>query len=144
MKRWKLMLAAQVALLGVVQAASAEDRPAPRSPIGPPQSLEMLPIPSDPFSLKSGAIPANAIRILNRGDRRLNVSYWDDVSAWQAKALEAGINTDITCASCAGSLVVIYHDGTTTQRVSLKSGSGYVMGWSPQRNAWLLAPPDTK
>lgn len=144
MKWWKLMLAAQVTLFGVAQAASAEDRPAPRPPIGPPQSFEMLPLSNDPFSQKGTSIPVDTIRILNSGDQKLNLSYWDGDSAWQPKALEAGIKTDITCAKCAGIVVVVYDDGTTTQRVRLKSGSAYVMGWSVQRRAWLLTSPDSK
>jgi len=121
-------------LLSAGTAALADDRPVPRQPIGPPQEFQMLPVQKSP-------LPADNIRIVNQGDQKLSFSYWDGQSAWRSLSVDVQGATDIACANCAGTIIVVYHDGTQNQRVPLKVGATYWLGWSASRGAWLLRSP---
>jgi hypothetical protein len=118
----------------VNSSALAEERAIPRQPIGPPQEFQMMPVQKAP-------LPSNNIRILNKGDQKLSFSYWDGQSVWKPQSIDVQGSADISCPSCAGTIVVVYHDGTQDQRVSLKGGSTYWLGWSESRGAWLLTNP---
>ena len=87
------------------------------SPSGRRKHFQMLPVQ------KSPALAPDNIRIVNKGDQRLTFSYWDGQSAWQSQALfDVKGTADVSCANCSGTIVVVYHDGTQNQRVSLKGG----------------------
>ena len=120
-----------VSLLVVGSAALSDDRPIPRQPIGP-TDFQMMPVQRLP--------PADTVRIVNRGDQRLSFSYWDGQSAWRSLSLDAQASTDISCTNCVGAIIVVYHDGTQNQQVSLKEGSIYWLGWSASKGAWLIGP----
>jgi len=115
-------------------SAMAEERAIPRQPIGPPQDFQMLPVQKAP-------LPPDNIRIVNKGDQKLSFSYWDGRSTWQPTSVDVQGSTDVACASCAGSIVVVYHDGTQNQRVTLKGGGTYWIGWSASKGAWQLGSP---
>jgi hypothetical protein len=119
----------------VVTGAAADERPVPRQPIGPPQDFQMLPVQKSPL------LTNDNIRIVNKGDQKLSVSYWDGRSAWQPEAIDVSGSADISCAPCSGTIIVVYHDGNQNQRVSLKAGSIYWIGWSTSKGAWLLTSP---
>ena len=120
-------------LLLPVAAATADERTIPRQPIGPPQDFQMLPVQK--------SLAADNVRIINRGDQKLSFSYWDGQSAWRPQSIDVQGTTDISCSSCSGTIVVVYHDGTQNQRVSLKAGSTYWLGWSESKSAWLIGSP---
>ena len=122
-------------VLSLSNTASADDRTTPRQPIGPPQDFQMLPVQ------KSPVLPSDNIRIMNKGDQKLSFSYWDGQSAWQPETIDVRGSASVSCISCAGTIVVVYHDGIQNQRVSLKGGSTYWIGWSPSKGAWLLTSP---
>jgi len=130
-----MTLAYVVATVLTASTAAADDRPVPRQPIGPPQDFQMLP------AQKSPLLPADNIRIVNKGDQKLSFSYWDGRSTWQSGSVDVQGSADVTCASCSGTIVVVYHDGTKNQQVSLRGGGTYWIGWSPSRGAWLLTNP---
>jgi hypothetical protein len=126
------------ALLGMLvmtRVAVADERPVPRQPIGPPQDFQMLPVQKSPL------LTNDNIRIVNKGDQKLSISYWDGRSTWQPEAIDVSGSTDISCAPCAGTIIVVYHDGIQNQRISLKAGSTYWIGWSTSKGAWLLTSP---
>ena len=133
--RHRMTLALVFAPLLMAGAAAADDRPMPRQPIGPPQDFQMVPVP------KSSLLPPDNIRIINKGNQKLSFSYWDGQSAWQPETLDIQGTADVSCASCSGAIVVVYHDGTQNQRVTLKAGATYWLGWSSSRGAWLLSSP---
>lgn len=123
------------AVLMVAGTAAADDRPVPRQPIGPPQlDFQMLP------PQKTATLAADNIRIVNKGDQRLSLTYWDQ-SAWQPLSIDVQGTTEVACSKCAGTIIVVYHDGTQNQRVPLKAGGIYWIGWSSSRGAWLLTNP---
>src|SRR5882757_4339868 len=132
---WDRTTLAVLSMLLVTSAVVADERPVPRQPIGPPQDFQMLPVQKSPL------LPPDNIRIVNRGDQQLSFSYWDGQSAWRSQSIEVLGSTDISCASCSGNVVVVYHDGTQNQRVSLKGGGTYWLGWSASKGAWLLTNP---
>lgn len=122
-----------VIYLTAAVAANAEERAVPRQPIGP-QDFQMLPAQKSP-------LPRSNIRIINKGDQRLSFSYWDGRSAWQPLSIGIQETTEVSCSICDGTIVVVYHDGTQNQRVSLEGGGTYWIGWSASRKAWLLSNP---
>jgi len=132
--RIKTVLA--LAPLLMTNLAVADERPVPRQPIVPPQDFQML-----PAAPSSALLPPDNIRIINKGDQKLSFSYWDGQSAWQPETIGIQGTADVSCASCSGTIVVVYHDGTQNQRVTLKGGSTYWMAWSPSKGAWLLGSP---
>jgi hypothetical protein len=125
---------ALLTVLAVTHTAMGEDRAVPRAPIGPshPIAMELAP--------PSVSIPGDTIRIDSWADQKLNIYYWDG-AAWQQVALGTEQTTDISCAKCAGTITVKYHDGTMVQQAVLKGASNYVMGWAPQKGAWMLTNP---
>jgi hypothetical protein len=122
-----------LSVLLVTGTVAADERTVPREPIGP-GNFQMLPVQKSPLS-------ADNIRIVNRGDQKLSFSYWDGQSAWKPQSIDSAASTDILCADCSGTFIVVYHDGTENRRVSLKGGGTYWLGWSTSRNAWLLTNP---
>jgi hypothetical protein len=133
--RDRVTLAYILAPLLMTSTVAADDRPIPRQPIGPPQDFQMLPVQKSPL------LPADNVRIVNKGDQKLSFSYWDGRSTWQPGSVDVQGSADVSCASCSGTIVVVYHDGTQNQRVSLKGGGTYWIGWSPSKGAWLLTNP---
>jgi hypothetical protein len=122
-------------LASMTSTVAAEDRPIPRQPIGPPQDFQMLPVQKAPM------LPADNIRIVNKGDQKLSFSYWDGQSTWQPSSVDIKGTADVSCASCSGTIVVVYHDGTQNQRVTLKGGGTYWIGWSSSKGVWMLTNP---
>lgn len=133
--RDRMTVALALGPLLMTSLAVADDRPMPRQPIGPPQGFQMVPVP------KSSLLPPDNIRIVNKGDKKLSFSYWDGQSTWQPETIDIQGATDVSCATCSGTIVVVYHDGTQNQRVTLKGGGTYWIGWSPSKGAWLLGSP---
>src|SRR5882672_1320990 len=125
--RDKMTLALVLVPLLIATTAAADDRPIPRQPIGPPQDFQMLPVQKSPL------LPADNIRIVNKGDQKLSFSYWDGRSTWQPESIDVQGSADVACVSCSGTIVVVYHDGTRNQQVSLKGGGTYWIGWSPSK-----------
>ena len=131
----RMTMALVLALLLTTSPGTADDRPLPRQPIGPQQDFQMVPVP------KSSLLPPDNIRIVNKGDKKLSFSYWDGQSTWQPETIDIQGTTDVACASCSGTIMVVYHDGTQNQQVALKGGGTYWIGWSPSKGAWLLGSP---
>jgi hypothetical protein len=122
-------------MLWVIGAAAADERTLPRQPIGPPQDFQMMPVQ------KSPVLPANNIRIVNKGDQKLSFSYWDGQSEWRPQSIDVEASTDISCTICSGAIIVSYHDGNKNQSVTLKGGGTYWLGWSASKGVWQLSYP---
>ncbi len=120
-------------------AAAAGELPTPRAPIGP-KAMEML--PRDPILQKWQRLAEDRVRIVNVGDQRLFIAYWDGEAAWKQAAIEAGRQMEVSCPKCAGTITVAFHDGKETKRVRVKGGDTYFLGWSDQAAAWVMTSAD--
>src|SRR5262245_21168372 len=136
MIRYATSVVLLAALLLATETAAGET-PAPRPPIGP-KAQEMLPDAGDPFTQAPQPLRDDRIRIVNMGDQRLFIAYWNGESAWQLVAIDSGRTANVLCAKCAGTITVAFHDGRENRSVKAKGGGTYMLRWSAQAGAWIL------
>ena len=123
-------------------AAGASEPPAPRASIGP-RELPMLPDPRKPLHGDMQPLPDDRIRIVNQGTQRLHFAYWDGTE-WKQNSLDAGLSTEASCAKCAGTIPVAFHNGKEAKRYPVKGGGTYVLRWDSQNSIWTLASPQAR
>jgi hypothetical protein len=130
------------ALATILTDAAIAEPPTPRQPIGPAPMNEMLPpmMPRRPGVgvPQQSPLPPDRIRVVNIGDQKLFISYWDGESAWKAVPIDAGASTEVACPKCAGTITVAYHNGKENKSIKAKGGDTYILGWSTQAGIWVF------
>jgi hypothetical protein len=120
-----------VVLLGSTNFAQGSEPPVPRQPLG-----SMIP-PQTPVAVVQ-AVPADRIRLLNRGNQKLNIAYRDGRADWRQIIVEPGQPLDLSCSNCTGAFTVAMHNGKEPKEYQVSGGAAYLLGWSDQLGVWVL------
>ncbi len=132
MKLAKLLILT-LATSSLALTADAGERPAPRTPIGPPP-LEMNLAPA---VTARPPLPADKIRIVNPGVQPLYFAFWEGRS-WVTAALGPRQETVLSCSMCQGAFSITFHNSKEQTTAKVRGGDTYHLVWSNQTNAWVL------
>jgi hypothetical protein len=80
--------------------------------------------------------PSDAVRILNIGNTKLTISYWDGTGNWHDIPISSAGYEDIRCAACKENINVVFNNGRAEKAARTAIGNAYQLYWSNDQQAW--------
>jgi len=130
-------LSAAGLLLGSTIASAQNPRP-PLASGGAQVDRDMAQAPKELGTLAAivGGTPNDAARVVNVGNSKLALSFWDAKGKWHDIAISPAGYEDIRCAACEGNINVVFNNGRTEKAARVAIGKTYKLYWSNEQRAW--------
>jgi hypothetical protein len=106
------------------------------------RSKEFDAIINDRFKLPK--LPSNidakkTFKITNRGNKNVNLQFWDPEGAWKKIMLAPATGSVIYCAACDKTVHIVSHDGKQVRYYVVPLEGSVVVDWSGSTETWELS-----
>lgn len=83
--------------------------------------------------------PKDGVRILNIGNTKLTISYWDGIGNWHDLAISPAGYEDLRCPACKENINVVFNTGRADKAARTVVGNAYQLYWSNERQSWDIS-----